>query len=176
MTATLVYTPNRTVPADPAGLSECGDWSLGGVIDCSAKGGKKVVEEVEQIAVAVRNTPATIGGYAFAEGRGGTCRFVWGDLTVRCYQTEVPGGADAMTLGSTVITGLDQASYDDNADLIDHEYQHSKQWALFGPFFIRAYYGGAAYSKATTGSWACNNPFETTADLHTGGYHDECGC
>ncbi|OYO24475.1 hypothetical protein CGZ93_03555 [Enemella dayhoffiae] len=83
--------------------------------------------------------------------------------------------AGAFTVGNVVITAGDFDSLlRANPELLEHESRHAWQYAAcLGVPFLPLYAVAAAWSFATTGDWASDNPFERAAGLLSGGYEKQ---
>lgn len=135
----------------------------------------------------VETLPVTVGGLGVAEvhkvrtGQG-DCEWNAKNWVFICYSSASLPGADAFTLGSTVNTNLDKATFASRncGRLLAHETKHTDQWAALDPLrFLTAYAVDTAQAeaRATLGDGQVGNKklLEQLAGLKDGGY-ESCDC
>jgi hypothetical protein len=100
--------------------------------------------------------PMTIGDYVLYPGDGETLR--------KELENEAKNRAELRQRGiRSDIYGL---------DLLEHESNHSDQWAQYPypPSFLVTYFAGTGYSYWTTGTDGDGNPWEIQANPYKGNY------
>jgi RHS repeat-associated protein len=153
--------------SDPSGMSSCGDWTdPGSYVDCAADAAGRG----EDVAIATVNAPVTTVTAGANFFTGGDCG--WDKhLTVVCeggVLSDHSFSGASFTTGNTVNV---PTRYQDfwlahHDELIEHESNHSTQWAFLGLSFIPLY----AIANRNGG---CDNIFEQDAGLREGQY--KCG-
>jgi len=139
---------------DPSGL--CSDWNP----ICAVVG---FVEKAVDVVVAVKNAPVTAVTTAANVVTGGDCR-LGHHLTVVCEGGALSDlGDTAFTTGNTVNVSTGHVSFfNSHPEVLEHEWRHSRQWAVLGPSFLPLYGANYGLSQLFTGG-QCWNVFEWEA-------------
>jgi hypothetical protein len=129
------------------------------------------------VVVALANAFVTAATAAVNAATGATVR-VDRHLTVVCEGGWLSdrGLSHAFTTGNTINVKRDFADrlrHDEK--LLEHEWRHSVQWALFGPVRFTALYAVSYFGSQWISGSQCWNVFEWSAGFADGGYDDCAG-
>lgn len=132
--------------------------------------GESFVEKAVDVVVAVRNAPVTAVTTTANVVTGGDCRLDK-HLTVVCEGGALSDlGDTAFTTGNTVNVSTGYVPFfNSHPEVLEHEWRHSRQWAVLGPAFLPLYGLNYGLSELFTGE-QCWNVFEWEAGFDDGHY------
>jgi len=168
-----VYPTDPIIKLDLRGMLSADaaeKWKLNGQKIDNLQGTYKP-KSVARYSLAVQsanfwNGTSSVGGL-FSFISAAKCEHVNTVATV-CNSAErfMPAGS-AVTIGSVVVTPMSASEYFGSPGLAQHEEQHARDYALFGPGFITLWAAG--------GGASCSNPWEEDAGYTRGYQHCNWG-
>jgi hypothetical protein len=127
---------------------------------------------VRDLVVAVLNAFVTAVTAAVNVATGGKARFDR-HLTVVCEGGWLSdrGLSNVYTTGNTInVKSGYEEQFRAKPALLEHEWRHSVQWAVFGPVRFLPLYALSYFGSQRLAGCQCWNVFEWTADFADGGY------
>jgi hypothetical protein len=133
-----------------------------------------VAHRLVDVAVAAVNAPVTAVTAAANALTGARVRMDR-HLTVVCEGGWLSerGWSSAFTTGNTInVKAAEAERLRDDPKLLEHEWRHSVQWAVFGPVRFLGLYVANYYASQAVSDSQCWNVFEWSAGFADGGYSD----